>query len=372
MANDNDGLHKRRGIWHYRLRIDGRWKELSTRTRNYQEARKARQEAVELHAKGQLPTDLARWPFNKVAEDWLGRRKVMVAPKTYSSDKGRLQPLLKAFDTRRLEELVANGGGLLRHYQIQRSGKVGPRTVNMELTVARLILKSARLWKRIEDDIHPLREPSGGPGRALSPEEERKLWEAAASREEWRAAYLAGMLAANTTCRGCEVKGLRLGDVDLAARAIVIRRSKTEESARLIPLNSTAANAAAELVKRAAKLGASTPEHYLLPRRVQGKRYDPSRHQVSVRSAWRKLTRAAGLRGLRFHDLRHHSITRLAEAGVPDQTLMSIAGHVSRKMLEHYSHIRIQAKRDAVAHLESAQAVQLDATVAPASPVMLQ
>jgi len=45
-------------------------------------------------------------------------------------------------------------------------------------------------------------------------------------------------------------------------------------------------------------------------------------------------------------------ITKLAEKGVPEQTLMAIAGHVSKEMLEHYSHIRIQAKRDAVASLE--------------------
>jgi integrase len=70
------------------------------------------------------------------------------------------------------------------------------------------------------------------------------------------------------------------------------------------------------------------------------------------RTAWRNLTRKANLKGLRFHDLRHHCITKLAEAGVPDQTLMSIAGHVSRQMLEHYSHIRMEAKRDAVASLE--------------------
>jgi hypothetical protein len=29
---DNDGLHKRRGIWHYKLKVDGSWKEISTRT----------------------------------------------------------------------------------------------------------------------------------------------------------------------------------------------------------------------------------------------------------------------------------------------------------------------------------------------------
>jgi hypothetical protein len=31
-----------------------------------------------------------------------------------------------------------------------------------------------------------------------------------------------------------------------------------------------------------------------------------------------------------------------------DQTIMSIAGHLDRKMLEHYSHIRNAAKRKAV------------------------
>ena len=73
----------------------------------------------------------------------------------------------------------------------------------------------------------------------------------------------------------------------------------------------------------------------------------------SWRSAWRSLTKKAGLGGLRFHDLRHSSITVLAESGLGDQTIMSIAGHVSREMLEHYSHIRMQAKREAVKALES-------------------
>jgi hypothetical protein len=55
------------------------------------------------------------------------------------------------------------------------------------------------------------------------------------------------------------------------------------------------------------------------------------------------------LAGLRFHDLRHHAITELAESQeASDSTIMALAGHVSRKMLEHYSHVRQDAKRDAV------------------------
>jgi hypothetical protein len=54
--------------------------------------------------------------------------------------------------------------------------------------------------------------------------------------------------------------------------------------------------------------------------------------------------------GLRVHDLRHHAITELAESQTTDQTIMSIAGHVSPKMLahSHYSHVRLEAKRNAL------------------------
>jgi hypothetical protein len=54
------------------------------------------------------------------------------------------------------------------------------------------------------------------------------------------------------------------------------------------------------------------------------------------------------LAGLRFHDLRHTAITKLAEPQASDQTIMAIAGHVSRQMLEHYSHIRMATKRVAL------------------------
>jgi Phage integrase family len=53
-------------------------------------------------------------------------------------------------------------------------------------------------------------------------------------------------------------------------------------------------------------------------------------------------------RGFRFHDLRHQAITELAESKASDQTIMGIAGHVSKKMLQHYSHIRMEAKRNAL------------------------
>ena len=128
-------------------------------------------------------------------------------------------------------------------------------------------------------------------------------------------------------------------------------------------LESDSVWAASRLYERAKKLGASEPEHYLFPvsqsrhtqegKDVAGTGYDPESPMKTWRTAWRSLTAKAGLRGLRFHDLRHHGITKLAEAGVPDQTLMSIAGHISRQMLNHYSHICMKAKQDAVKAIDS-------------------
>jgi hypothetical protein len=57
--------------------------------------------------------------------------------------------------------------------------------------------------------------------------------------------------------------------------------------------------------------------------------------------------------GLRFHDLRHTVIAELAEMGVADHVLESISGHLSRRMLEHYSDIRIDAKRQALDALDN-------------------
>ena len=108
------------------------------------------------------------------------------------------------------------------------------------------------------------------------------------------------------------------------------------------------------MFERADLLGHTEPEHYLWPA-CQWGRYDATNPMLKWDTAWRALRDAAGLPGLRFHDLRHTVITELAEMGVADHVLESISGHLSRRMLEHYSHIRIDAKRQALDALDAAR-----------------
>jgi integrase len=180
-------------------------------------------------------------------------------------------------------------------------------------------------------------------------------------RPEWETAYLAAILCLNTTARGCELKGLQWSDVDLFARTLTIRRSKTAAGERVVPLTDVAASALGRLHRRAEFFGPVEPSHYVFAAFVpkftfSGKKvigynvteFEPTTHIKSWRSAWRTLTKKAGLPGFRFHDLRHCAITQLAESSTSDSTIMAIAGYVSRRMLERYSHVRMEAKRKAM------------------------
>ncbi|MGI9070748.1 MAG: hypothetical protein ACR2JB_05320 [Bryobacteraceae bacterium] len=73
---DNDGLHKRRGIWYYSLAVVGKRRFFSTKTRNYTEARRKRADAIKAQQENRLPTDFAKFPFEKLLPHVLQDRKL--------------------------------------------------------------------------------------------------------------------------------------------------------------------------------------------------------------------------------------------------------------------------------------------------------
>lgn len=59
-----------------------------------------------------------------------------------------------------------------------------------------------------------------------------------------------------------------------------------------------------------------------------------------LREEWEAARTAEKLEVVRFHDLRHHFGSRLAELGVPDRTIMELMGHTDPRMVARYSHLR--------------------------------
>lgn len=88
--------------------------------------------------------------------------------------------------------------------------------------------------------------------------------------------------------------------------------------------------------------------------RVKRNCYDPKRpaSRYWIRANFDKLRIKAELPWLRPHDLRHQVITRMLESGAPEKTVMAVAGHISKQMLDHYSHIRMEAKMAVVNAIE--------------------
>jgi len=193
-------------------------------------------------------------------------------------------------------------------------------------------------------------------GRALSPEEEQRLVDAAA-RNSSRMIHPVVRIALVTGMRRDEIRLLKWRQIDFEAKRFTVGHSKTAAGqGRLIPfgqkLEAVLSMYASWYVS---KLGPIQPDYFVFPFCNRRKPVDPARPITSIKTAWESVRETANVE-CRFHDLRHTVCTKMAEAGVPESTMKAIMGHMSRAMLEKYSHIRNQAKVDAIQAIEAGSA----------------
>jgi integrase len=219
------------------------------------------------------------------------------------------------------------------------------RTINIELgALSRAIGKK---WSQLWPNVKKLEERKDV-GRALSPEEEARIVAAAPLVRRSMLIGLFVRVALLTGMRSGEILGLCWGQVDFRQRVISVGRAKTSSgTGRQIPMN----REVEELLIQHAKwftgnFGETQNAFYLFPWGAPTPS-DPTRPATSMKKAWNALRRKAKV-NCRTHDLRHTVATKLAEAGTPESTMLALLGHMSRAMLEHYSHIRMAAKRAAV------------------------
>ena len=191
----------------------------------------------------------------------------------------------------------------------------------------------------------------------FSPEEEQRIVDAAA-RNVSRMIHPVVRIALVTGMRRDEIRTLTWAQIDFEAKRFTAGRSKTAAGSGRVN---------GYLSWYVSKLGEIRPEWHVFPFSNRPKPVDPTRPVTSIKRAWESVRKAANVE-CRFHDLRHTVYTTMAEAGVPESTMKAIMGHMSRAMLEKYSHIRNQAKVDAIQAIEARSAFSSGVPIPKVSP----
>ena len=289
--------------------------------------------------------------FGQAADNWLETRRPYIGQRTQSDYSNYIKTLNTYFGEMRLPEIDADH---IRAYQKMRMARAGASAINHECSVLQQMLKRIGHWSTIQADYQPLKLPKESPHRALTVDEEDRLYRIGASNPNWDVAFCAFVISINTTAGPGEIRHIRICDINFEERYFRVQPegAKRDSRIRVLPLNEAALDAMGYLYRRAGDLGSSEPNHYLLPFRVKRGTYDPTRPCKGWRTAQEEMLAAADIH-ISAYSYRHHAITKLLEnPEVSEKTAEALAGHISQKMKDRYAHIRLDIKRQAVEALQ--------------------
>jgi integrase len=211
----------------------------------------------------------------------------------------------------------------IAQHRDERLKQIAPATVIRELSYFSSIITYARKeWGiNINNPVSLVSRPKNPQGRSriLDANETNALFEAlkpTGRRSIWILPLV--KFALETAMRRSELLGLRWEHIDLGLRTILLQLTKNGTS-RTVPLSTHAIQILTDM-----------------PRSLDGRVF-PVTHEV-VSQAFNRARRQARVQDVRFHDLRHMAITRLAEKLPNLIELSAVSGHKSLAMLKRYYH----------------------------------
>lgn len=324
----------------------------------------------------------AELTVGEVIARWLEHAKPNLSPKTYEDYQGIVRRHVSPSVLHEAPLRKLGAADLDRYDAALRDHGVGAATRRKIHNLLRRALTQAVRWEWIDTNPAMNAERPQVPKterRAPDPAELVKLIAAATAAEDHDFATLL-RVAAVTGCRRGELCALRWYDLELAADledfelmrftaagrtpppgVLTVRRSivavtgelvekttKTEDVRRLALDAGTVAALAAHRARTGERLLACgvglEPSSYIFPAELDGR--SPSRPDV-ISHRFVRLCRAAGVTGIRFHDIRHYVATRMFELGVDVRTTMGRLGHTQMATTQGYAHLVAEADQAA-------------------------
>ena len=221
-------------------------------------------------------------------------------------------------------------------------------TVRLELALlSHLFTVAIKEWRvgLMYNPVANIRKPAPGRGRnrRLSAGEEKALLKACDGHSNPMFGWIV-RIALHTGMRAGEIRTLTRQQVNLEARTVHLTETKNGTS-RTVPLTRQATAVFQLAINNPVRPHDTDLIFFGEPGR------DKVRRPYEFRPTWHRTVRAAGIQGLRFHDLRHEAVSRLVEGGLGDQEVAAISGHKSMQMLRRYTHLRAE---DLVSKLDQA------------------
>ena len=286
-------------------------------------------------------------------------------PKTAAASLDRLERCFEAWYRRHLQQITPE---LVEDWKTRRlkDGRAATTVIRDIASLSAVLTRAVKMRKLESNPIRNVDKPRVDRRpkvRYLSEEEEARLRVALGERDdegqterltanEWRrqraqeplpalphyADHLtpAVLLSMNTGLRRGELLSLRWADINFREKLLTVDGGGAKSGdTRHVPLNSEALEVIEKWRMQAPQVD------YVLPVRT------------SFKTAWRSLMKRASISRFRWHDLRHHFASRLAQAGVPLNTIRELLGHGSLAMTLRYAHLAPNQGRDAVEKLHA-------------------
>lgn len=227
------------------------------------------------------------------------------------------------------------------------------RSVTYARAVLRRALNQAVQWRYISYNAAALATPPRPEQHKVEPltrEEARKLLDALKGHR-LEALYLMTLFLG---LRMGEVLGLLITNVDLERKTVYVEGALQRIRGKLVR-DGVKTAASTRLLSLPPMLVSLLAEHLAAQQAIPGNVYlftSTAGTPISpdnLRRQFKNVLRKAGLRDMRFHDLRHSCATFLIASGVHPRTIMQILGHSQIGVtMNIYGHVLQEAQTDAV------------------------
>jgi integrase len=342
------------GSFHHRGRLYreslGRWANEPVLSKTHAQAVYERMVAAVRDGTFDRPAPATLPTFDTFADIYIERHVQFKQLRSADTIEFRLRALRRRFGARPIDAITVDDiEDFVR--DLRTAGKK-PATINRHLALLRAMLNWAverdyldrTPFRRGSQAVIKLDRENNRRYRRLTVDEEQALLQVAPPLLQ---ALIIGAL--DTGMRRGELLSLRFTDIDAERQVIHVRAEVAKsKKGRDIPIATTRLRAILDGLRLDATGQPKRVDAHVFSNEVG----EPTK---DFRGAWLKALAQAGIKDLRFHDLRGEYASRLVEHGVPLSQVRDLLGHSSIVTTERYDRQTFKALEAAAKRLDTGE-----------------